>query len=541
MLNTFHAGDYTLHRDFDSNRKGTVMRCVCVAALLLWSSVAGLSGVSAQQPLDSALRTVMDQPQYKHAHWGMLLVDQQSGEVLYEQNADKLFVPASTTKLYSVACALDAFGADHRFKTPIVRRGEVNEQGELAGDLILVASGDFSLGGRTSPEGRIEFTNSDHIYADGGTETELTAADPLGGLDDLARKVAAAGIKRVRGDVLIDDRLFEKAEGSGSGPGQLTPIMVNDNVIDFVIEPTEPGKPAKITWRPQTAAIQMENKVETVEDGKSETSIRDLGHGRLSVHGKIPKGHKPVVRIHEVPDASSFARTLLIEALARAGVPVDAPTIAAGPSSGLPSSEEVAKLPQVALHTSPPLAESVRLILKVSHNLHASTLPLLVAAKHGDRTLAAGLKRQHDFLARVGVEVETISFGGGAGGSRADYVTPRATVQLLRYMTTRPDFPAYHDALPSLGVDGTLAKVVSPESQGRGKAQAKTGTLYWNNTMNGRTLMTSKALAGYLTTSRDRPLVFALFVNNVHVGSGIDAKSVGRDLGRICEIVHEQQ
>jgi D-alanyl-D-alanine carboxypeptidase/D-alanyl-D-alanine-endopeptidase (penicillin-binding protein 4) len=180
-------------------------------------------------------------------------------------------------------------------------------------------------------------------------------------------------------------------------------------------------------------------------------------------------------------------------------------------------------------------------VLKVSHNLHASTLPLLVAARHGERTLAQGLKRQHDFLERIGVDVETISFGGGAGGSRADYTTPRATVQLLRYMATRPDFAGYHDALPSLGIDGTLSKSVGENSAARGKAFAKTGTLYWHNTMNSRMLLTSKALAGYLTTSHNRELAFAYFVNNVHLRDGVDAKSIGRDLGRLCEIVYEQQ
>jgi D-alanyl-D-alanine carboxypeptidase/D-alanyl-D-alanine-endopeptidase (penicillin-binding protein 4) len=498
--------------------------------------------IPSADKVTAALSEVTGQGQYKHAHWGILIADRQSGAVVYEQNADKLFVPASCTKLFSVACALDCFGPEHRFQTPIVRRGEVSDGGELGGDLILVASGDLAFGGRTNDKGEIEFTYGDHIYADGGSDTELTAADPLAGLNDLAHQVAESGIKRVRGDVLIDDRLFDKGEGTGSGPGRLTPIMINDNLIDLTIEPGKAGEPAKISWRPQTAAIQVECKVETTaKDSKLETSLVDLGSGRLCVRGQIPEGHKRIIRVYEIPDAASFARSLLIEALARAGVTVEAPTLAANSSGNLPSREDVGKLPRVALHTSPPLSQSVRLVLKVSHNLHASTLPLLVAARHGDRTLAQGLRRQHDFLERVGVDVETISFGGGAGGSRADYTTPRATVALLHYMATRPDFAVYHDALPTLGVDGTLAKAVSADSPARGKAFAKTGTLYWYNAMNSRMLLTSKALAGYLTTSHDRELAFAFFVNNVHLRDGVDAKSIGRDLGRLCEIVHEQQ
>jgi len=164
---------------------------------------------------------------------------------------------------------------------------------------------------------------------------------------------------------------------------------------------------------------------------------------------------------------------------------------------------------------------------------------LLVAAKHGQRTLAEGLRRQHDFLARAGVDVETISFGGGAGGDSADFVTPRATVQLLRYMSGRPDFAAYEAALPILGQDGTLARAVPAESPVRGKAQAKTGTLFWDNKMNGGELLTSKALAGYLTAKSGRKLAFALFVNNVHTRSAADRDKIGQALGKICEIVHE--
>jgi len=515
--------------------------------LALWLILAfGAWPVAAQEApstenLAARLAEVTTQAQYKHAHWGLLIADRQSGEMVFEQNADKLFAPASCTKLYSVACALDCFGADHRFQTPVVRRGEISA-GELQGDLILIASGDLSFGGRTNDKGEIEFTNADHTYADGGSDTELTAADPLAGLNDLARQIAESGIKSVRGDVLVDDRLFDKAEGSGSGPGRLTPIMINDNLIDLTIEPAREGERAKVTWRPQTAAIQVECKVETAaKDAKLETSLVDLGNGRLCVRGRIPEGHKRVVRVYEVPDAAAFARSLLIEALARAGVTVDASTLAGNPAGNLPGGDEVSKLPRVALHTSPPLSQSARLVLKVSHNLHASTFPLLVAAKHGDRTLAQGLKRQHDFLERIGVDVETISFGGGAGGSRADYTTPRATVQLLRHMATRLDFAVYHDALPTLGIDGTLSKAVGENSPARGKAFAKTGTLYWHNTMNSRSLLTSKALAGYLTTSHDRELAFAFFVNNVHLRDGVDAKSIGRDLGRLCEIVYEQQ
>jgi D-alanyl-D-alanine carboxypeptidase/D-alanyl-D-alanine-endopeptidase (penicillin-binding protein 4) len=271
------------------------------------------------------------------------------------------------------------------------------------------------------------------------------------------------------------------------------------------------------------------------------TTIRSGSAHSILISGKIPAGHKPLVRVFEVSDAAAFARGLLIEALGRAGVAVDASPLAEHPSGVLPARDDVAKLPRVAQLISPPFSESARLILKVSHNLHASTLPLLLATRRGRRTLDEGLHAQRDVLRRLGVDVETISFGGGAGGSSADLVTPRATIQLLRHMATRSDAAAYHAALPILGVDGTLAESVGPDSPARGKVFAKTGTYFWDNTMNKRIVLTSKALAGTMTTASNRNLAIALFVNNVHLEKSADTAHVGKTLGRLCEVIYKAE
>jgi D-alanyl-D-alanine carboxypeptidase/D-alanyl-D-alanine-endopeptidase (penicillin-binding protein 4) len=521
-------------------------------ALLLTFSIA----VRAEDALAKRIGELTSQPRFKHAHWGILFVDLKTGEVLHEHNGDKLFAPASTTKLYTVATALDELGADYRFETPLKYTG-TRTAATIQGDLILVASGDLTFGGRTTESGEIAFTDSDHTYANWMNDATLTPQDPLAGIKQLAGQVAAAGIKRIAGDVLIDDRLFDRAEGSGSGPGRLTPIVVNDNVIDFLIEPTEAGKPANVTVRPQTSIFDIEIDMQTVgKEDKLETWIRSsaqrdssrsgqAGNGMNSVlhlTGKIPAGREPLVRHYEVPDPAGFARSLLIEALREAGIHVGGkPAVNHPPISSMPSRDGVTALPEIARLVSPPFAENARLILKVSHNLHASTLPLLVAAKHGQRTLGDGLKLEAAFLKRAGVDAEAISFGGGAGGARSDYVTPAVTVQLLKYMSTRPDFEVYQRALPVLGVDGTLAKSVGPESPVRGQAQAKTGTLVWDNGLSGRGLCTSKALAGYLTTKSGRKLAFAAFINGVHLRDGLEAKHLGQDLGKLCEIVFEER
>ncbi len=78
-------------------------------------------------------------------------------------------------------------GVDHRFRTPIHRQGNVDEDGVLQGDLILVADGDLALGGRVTPQDTIQFTNFDHVDANSIGSAVLTPQDPLTGLDDLAK------------------------------------------------------------------------------------------------------------------------------------------------------------------------------------------------------------------------------------------------------------------------------------------------------------------------------------------------------------------
>ena len=508
-----------------------------IGVLTLFALALAGRPLSVTAGLPEKIQAVINGPNYQQANWGLLFVDLQTGETVYELNADKLFAPASVTKLYSVAAALDAFGAAHRFETSIYRRGEVDSAGVLHGNLILLASGDLTFGGRTDAEGHIVFKNTDHTYANGGTSAELTAPDPLAGIKDLARQVAEAGIRRVPGEVLVDDRLFEKAEGTGSGPSRVTPILVNDNLIDFTITPGVTGTPATVKWRPETSAIRVDAFVDTVTN-ETNVEITDAGIGRLIVRGRITANANPLVRVHEVDDAASFARSLLIEALRRQGVVVEASPLQLNRPDLLPPANAYRPESRVATFRSPPFSEEARLILKVSHNLHASTLPLLLAARNHQWRLAEGLHWQREFLLRAGVAANTISFGGGAGGSRSDYTTPRATVQLLRYMSTRKDFPVYEDGLPVLGEDGTLARAVDSESPARGKVRAKTGTLYFENTLNNRELLVSKALAGYLTTAKGRRLAFTMFVNGTHLPDATETKREGRTLGKLCEIVY---
>jgi D-alanyl-D-alanine carboxypeptidase/D-alanyl-D-alanine-endopeptidase (penicillin-binding protein 4) len=477
---------------------------------------------------------------YRHARWGILVIDPANREVVYEHNPDQLFAPASVTKLYSCAAAFLSLGPDYRFETPVYRRGRFAD-GVLAGDLILRARGDLTLGGRTTTGDKMAFTSDDHIYATPtGTDTALTDTNPLAGLESLARQVKDSGVREVSGEILIDDRLFDTTQGSGSGPRLLTPILVNDNVVDVVVTPADKAGD-KATWklRPQTDFVRVDVQVDTA-DKKASTQVRveRVGPQAWTVRGRIPVGGKPAVRVCVVDDPVGFARALFIDELRRAGVTVRASGLR--PARGeLPPVEDYSRLERVALLRSPPLSEALKVTLKVSHNLYASTLPLLLAVQKGQRTLREGMLQQGKALAELGVDVKTISLDSGAGGGDADRVSPRVTVDLLLALMKRPDFPVFKDALPVLGVDGTLTRTVAKDSPARGKVFAKTGTYTDTDLLNGRTHLRAKSVAGVLTTAGGRTLAFAIFVNDVSLPSGVTSLREGKVIGRLCEILVE--
>src|SRR5262245_12880888 len=139
-------------------------RCAPWLVLPIIAVLGAATPSTAADPLGEHIRAVIDAPEYKQAHWGMLVVEAATGKTIYELNADRLFTPASTTKLFSCASALCLLGPDYRFETPVYVRG-TRSGGTIRGDLILVASGDLSFGGRAGKDGTLVFTDNDHIYA----------------------------------------------------------------------------------------------------------------------------------------------------------------------------------------------------------------------------------------------------------------------------------------------------------------------------------------------------------------------------------------
>lgn len=518
------------------NTPGIFLVMLILAALcVIWS--AGCTGTVPPPEADSispvsGIENITGQSRYAFATWGISVLDPATGEALYEENPGNLFTAGSTTKCFTVAAALDMLGPGYRFTTPVFARGNVGPGGVLDGILILIASGDPTMGGRTLANGTIAFTNADHGDANALGGAILTLTDPLAGLDDLALQVRNVGITRVT-DVVIDDRLFETAQLADENP--VTPILINDNLIDIIITPVAEGSPATVAMRPDTTIWTLDADVRTGASG-GVPGIEISGHdGTIAVAGTVPADGGTEVRTFRPPDAAAFARSLFIESLERAGVAVDAPPGGENPADLLPG-PAASDMGQVAGLESPPFSENAKLILKVSQNLHANTLLGIMAAHRDHRTVQEGLSQEWSLLALAEIDPSSLTLIDGEG-SPGNRISPEAMTALLRYMAHRPYAHYYRDALPVLGVDGTLAGTVPPDSPVRGMVQAKTGTVI-SGDMSG-IFLNAKAMAGYMTAKSGRELVFAVFVNDVRITGIPDAIAVGDDLGRIAELLYE--
>jgi serine-type D-Ala-D-Ala carboxypeptidase/endopeptidase (penicillin-binding protein 4) len=509
--------------------------CIVLAAFLLCAACTSTGPSTAAPPgFESDLEKITSQPQYAHAIWGIIVTDPATGKTLYAKNADQMFVPASSTKLFSSAAVLEALGPDYRFTTPVYAAGAVDKSGALDGNLVLVATGDPEMGGRTLSDGTVEFMDSDHSES----HALLTVTDPVAGLDDLARQVKASGISTAR-DVVIDDRLF--APFAMENVGMVSPIVVNDNMVDVSVTAGSPGSAPVVTMRPQSPLYRIENRATTGQAGSaSSLEVGESEVGTIIVAGAIPAGAGTLNQSVHVTDPAAFARSLFIGSLRKQGVNVTAPATGDNPAAKLPAAGSYAGTKKVASLISPTLAEDVKLTLKVSQNYHANHYVMLLALADNKTSFYDGMDKEGRVLQSIGLDTTQVMLSDGAGGDRVNHVTPEAAAQLLTLVQKRPYAKEFIKAQPILGVDGSTVHHCRAGNPACGKVYAKTGTFSIPDFLNGgRSILTSKALAGYVDTKSGSRQVFAIYVNNVPLSGTVTQDSVGTDIGSIAGLVYQ--
>src|SRR5581483_9014986 len=508
---------------------------------LFFSAVLLASAAHAQTSSDVAQRIqkITSRPEFTHATFAMEFYSLKTGKVVYAWNPEKLAVPGSTTKLFTEGTALETLGSDYRFHTRIYHTGTLKPNGTLDGDIVLVASGDPNLSGRINPDGTLAFENEDHSY--GGPDSHGVGTDPLLVIHEFAQQIASKGVKRVKGRVLVDARLFPQgARELGTGV-VISPITVNDNVIDVVATAgATVGAPAQLKISPETSYIRFVNKATTGKaDSKLDFNYSDPQPGpdgtlTVTVTGNLPLG-KPVGMVsYAVPDPARFAQAVLVEALKAKNIDVKLPANDDADFKSLEGSYKPENL--LAEHVSPPMSEEVKVTLKVSQNLHASMTPYVVGALVGHATKdieQAGFDVEHDFLQKAGLDLTAASQTDGAGGNA--FFAPDFVVKYLAYMAQSKDAQIFRRALPVLGRDGTLAKIET-DSPAAGHVFAKTGTYLVPDLLNKNLLVTGKGLAGYMETQSGDELAFAVYANNVSIPEDAEKAQtvVGAALGEIA-------
>jgi len=499
----------------------------------LFVSLATATTLAAQPAPPTRIQAVMNRPEFRHAQWGMEFFDIASGKVVFSHNGDRLFVPGSTTKVVTMSTALATLGADHRFHTRVYRTGPIQD-GVVRGDLVLVASGDPNISDRVQDGDRYAFIDHDHSY--GG---QPLPGDPLATLRHLAEQVAAKGIKGVTGQVIVDASLFPEGDRELGTRVVLSPMIVNDNVIDLVVTPgRRAGDPATVTVSPKTSLLTVQATLTTTDSG-TRAAVRRVEDSTnkdrryLVITGSVPVGPPSNPR-WPVPQPSRFGEIAFSEVLNDAGV-------AAIPRLGSRAVEPAALSGSyvdsllVAEHVSLPLTKEAVVLLKTSQNLHASSFPFILGALKG-QSARSGFDIAREWLKSEGLDLDGAVQGDGAGGNA--YFSPRFMSRLLAAVWGKPWAQDFKAALPILGKDGTLAEI-QVDSPGAGKVFAKTGTYGSYDPLNRRMLIHGKGLAGLFTSKSGREISFAIYLNNLAVAEGDPATVAGQALGEVASIAWE--
>src|SRR5262249_34943460 len=471
--------------------------------------------------LQNRIEQIVRQPALEPGFFAVKIVSLDTGRLIYEQNANKFVRPASNMKLYTVAAAFDRLTPDFHFVTSLYAQEKL-EDGKIKGDLVIYGRGDPSIAAR--------FNNGDYFK----------------GINDLADRIVAAGVKRIKGDLVGDESYFNGAPvGSGwewddltwSYGAQVSALTINDNALDLNIKPGPTvGAPVSIVTGPPAASfITILNRATTTaRGGKNDLRIyRGLGANSLEISGTLPIGDAGFVGGVAIPDPALAFVTMLRDALIKRGVKIDGRvrTVSARSAGSIVPSNfaSLAQLTNVATQPAPveiaslpsPAFNSIASqTLKPSQNQYTElilrTLGKTQAQPPSDgRTRddeGNGLEVVKTFLRQAGVGDSDVALDDGSGLSRNDLISANTTVQLLTFMSKHKYFAQFRDALPILGVDGTLRSRMRG-TPAEGNVRAKTGSL-----------SSVASLSGYVTTAAGEHLVFSMMLNNYP-----DAAAVRRD------------
>jgi D-alanyl-D-alanine carboxypeptidase/D-alanyl-D-alanine-endopeptidase (penicillin-binding protein 4) len=465
---------------------------------------ASTNAIATLAALRSNLTARVEHPRLAAAQLGVKIVSLDTGKTLFEHHAGKLLKPASNAKLYTGALALDRLGPQFRIRTSCYAVAKPDADGTLAGDLTIFGRGDFSMAAR--------FNNGDYAKS----------------LEPLVNALAAAGVKRIAGD-LVGDESFFRGPPFGSAwtwddlnyyyGAEVSALTHEDNVVDLVFKPAAAlGQPVTFTTKPATQFLQFINRTTTVTNGgKRNIELhRPLAQSTVYLHGSLPADDRGWTDAMPVPRPALWFVTQLRAALAQRGITVAGQLRTRDWLAAETAPMDYGRQVEIAFTESRPMSELVEKMMKPSQNLYAQLLLLQVGVRTqrpGQTTEDAGLAEMQKFLAEAGVKRGSVLLEEGSGLSRGCLLMPEATVQLLRHMDKHPAAEAFRASLPVAGVDGTLKSRFTGTAAAR-NVLAKTGSLRYVS-----------SLSGHVTTAAKERLVFS-FMLNAYAGTAVPGRDV---------------
>ncbi|HKS29120.1 MAG TPA: D-alanyl-D-alanine carboxypeptidase/D-alanyl-D-alanine-endopeptidase [Pyrinomonadaceae bacterium] len=470
------------------------------------SGVATTSAPRTLEDLQSRIAELARRPELAQAQFAVKVSSLDTNRTLFEENAQKLLLPASVMKIYTVAAALDRLTPDFRFKTSVYADSKPDASGTIKGNLVIYGRGDPSISAT--------FNNGDYFKA----------------VRELADSIAAAGVKRVEGDLVGDESYFTGpphgfawswADLQWYYGAEVSALSVNNNALDLFVKPgPEAGSPCLVTTGPPVPIVTINNRATTAPRGakRALAVYRALGENVVEVTGSLPVDDQGYTGSISVSHPALVFVYMLRSALAERGVTVTGKsTTVNAPSSQASSFAQVGIVPssqrvEITSRLSPPLSVIAAQTLKPSQNLYAELILRTLGRERGTgfqgTSEAAGIDVVRKFLAEAGVNPYEVVMWDGSGLSRRDLITANATVQLLTYMSRHRYASVFREALPVAGVDGTLARRMK-NTPAMSNARAKTGTIE-----------TVATLSGYVTSAAGERLVFSVLLNNYPESSG---------------------
>lgn len=450
--------------------------------------------------LQMKLRQVLSRPELRRGQVGIKIVSMDTGRVVFDENSEKYFMPASNMKSYTVAAALARLTPDFRFVTSVYASAMPDASGTIRGDLTIYGRGDPSIS--------YSFNNGDFYK----------------GMNVLAEKIVAAGVKRVEGNLIGDESYFNTEAVPATWEwddlqwyygAEISALTVNDNAVQLVIRPASTvGAVTTASLLPNPYGMILINRVVTSPAGtRRELQIyRKLGSNTVEISGTIAADDKYESYIAAARPANVFV-SMLRQLLEQKGVIITGQNRVVSARDKAPTAV-ASSVPQVEITKleSAPFTEIAAKTMKPSQNLYTELILRALGEAVGDKTNprrtseARGIEVVQSFLREAGILPDSVVQYDGSGLSRHDLITPASSVRLYEFMNNHAYAQAWRDSLTIGGVDGTLQnrfRRTAAENNVRGK----TGTIDQVS-----------ALSGYILTTGKERLVFSILTNGIPQG-----------------------